>query len=58
MKLSYARYGNVSNCLKKWEAILTGTRFEIVTYHPPNALEIAEGVIPQQLHWIETLCRI
>jgi len=44
--------------VKKWEPVLTGTRFEALTDHAPLAhLKSQRDLSPRQIRWNETLAR-
>jgi hypothetical protein len=48
----------IIDCLKKWEHILTGTRFEILTDHAPlTHWKTQKDLSPRQIRWGETLAR-
>ena len=44
--------------VKKWELILTGMRFEVLTDHAPlTHLKTQRDLLPRQIRWNETLTR-
>jgi hypothetical protein len=48
----------IIDCLKKWEPVLTGTRFEILTDHAPlTHWKTQKDLSPRQIRWNETLSR-
>jgi len=48
----------IIDCLKKWEPILTGTRFEILTDHAPlTHWKTQKDLSPRQIRWNEVLAR-
>ena len=48
----------IVDCLKKWEPVLTGTRFEILTDHAPlTHWKTQRDLSPRQIRWNEFLTR-
>ena len=49
----------IVDCLKKWEPVLTGTRFKILTDHALlTHWKMQKDLLPRQIRWNEFLTRV